>query len=223
MRSLGAILGLAAVAACSTAALLAKAEAERSAEDRVPVAAKLELDGVVTQAVHGQVQYGDGRFWAALRPNMVLTNGVQIRPGADSSCDLFGGDGVSMRLVADHNQKITAFLVGRGRAWESAASVRSSGSHAIACAAAAIGAGGKVRINSGEMILTENGKTHLLRAGEQFDPYTGEVRGEIQSQPGPAPIPSWAAGQAEIVSAPRAVPFDGGLENARRGIRWLGE
>src|SRR5579862_7324317 len=114
MKTLVAFMSLAAVAVSATAPW-AKAEVAPNAAVRVPVVAELEMDTVEIRAVHGQVEYRDGNLWAALRPNMVLNSGVQIRPGADSSLDLFGGDGVSMRLTADHNQKIRAFVVRRSR------------------------------------------------------------------------------------------------------------
>jgi hypothetical protein len=247
MKTLAPVLILAAVAACSTTAPLPKAQSTPFAAVPVPVPAELKLERVVIRAVHGQVEYWDGHLWAGLRPNLVLTNGVQIRPGADSSVDLFGGSCVSMRLMADHTQKVTAFLVHRGRASQATPTAPSSAGQAIPCsvqqpsapclpqipagqvlgpsraADVAIGADGKVRVITGELMLTGDGKTHLLRVGQYFDANTGEVRGEIRSQPGLTSIMSRTSGPAEILSAPRAVLFDGGLENARRGVCWLGQ
>lgn len=87
----------------------------------------------------------------------------------------------------------------------------------------AIGADGNVRVITGELMLTGDGKTHLLRAGQYFDANTGEVRAEIRSKPGLTSSLSRTPGPAEIVSAPQAVLFDAGLENARRGLCWLGQ
>jgi len=132
MKTLAPLLFLAAVAGCSTTAPLPKAESPQFAAVLVPAPAELKLERIVIRAVHGQVQYWDGNLWAGLRPNMVLTNGLQIRPGADSSVDLFGGYCVSMRLMADHSQNVKAFLVHCGRASQATPIVRSSANIAIA-------------------------------------------------------------------------------------------
>ncbi|MGA2544189.1 MAG: hypothetical protein ABSG78_21785 [Verrucomicrobiota bacterium] len=247
MKTLAPLLILASVAGCSTTAPLPKAESPRFAAVLVPAPAELKLERIVIRAVHGQVQYWDGNLWAGLRPNMVLTNGVQIRPSADSSVDLFGGYCVSMRLMADHSQNVKAFLVHCGRASQATPIVRSSADNAIpgsvlepsappmpqtpagqvlappGAADVAIGTDGKVWVVTGELMLTGDGKTHLLRVGQYFDANTGQVRGETRSKPGRTPIISRTPGPAEIVSAPRAVLFDGGLENARRDLCWLGQ
>lgn len=247
MKSLAALMVLAVVSGCGTTAPLRKSDPPPTAAFPVPVPAELALERVVIRAVHGQVQYWDGHLWAGLRPNMVLSNGVQIRPGADSYVDLFGGHCVSVRLMADHSQNVKAFLVCRGRASQATPAVPSSDDTAFACsvqqpsapsapqnpagrvlepsgtADLAIGADGKVRVIAGELMLTGDGKTHLLRDGQYFDASTGEVRREIQARPGLTPIASRNLGSTGILSAPHTVLFDGGLENARRGACRLGE
>ena len=245
VKTFAALLTLAAVAGCSTTAPLPKAESPRLAAVHVPAA--LNFESIVIRAVHGQMQYWNGNSWAGLRPNLVLSNGVQIRPGADSCADLFGGPCASMRLTADHNQNVKAFLVHWGRRLQAAPTAGSSAGDALSssapapCAPAsaqipageapgssgpaevAIGTDGKVRVIAGELTLMGDGKTHLLRVGQCFDAITGEVHGGIRSKPALTSFMSRTAGRAEIVSAPRAVPFDGGLANARRGIFWFGE
>jgi hypothetical protein len=200
MKSLPTILILTVLAAASTTTALGKAGPSQAGAAPAPLVAKLELNRVVIRAVHGPVQYWDGSLWAALRPNLVLTNGLEFRPGADSSFDLFGGEGVCMRLTADHRQKIRAFLVRCGKVSESGA-------------AGALGADGRVRVDTGEMVLTGNGKTYRLHVGEYFDATTDEVRDD-------ASLPS---ARADVASAPRALAFDAGLAKARRGIYGLNE
>ena len=245
VKTFAALLILVAVSGCSTTARLPKAESPQFAAGHVPT--ELKMGSIVIRAVHGQMQYWNGNSWAGLRPNMELSNGIQIRPGADSSADLFGGPCASMRLTADHNQNVNAFLVHWGRPSPTAPTAGSSAGNAISSsvpapgvpasaeipagevpaasgrAEVAIGTDGKVRVIAGELMLTGDGKTHLLRVGQTFDSITGEVHGGIRSKPALRSFMSRTAGPAEIVSVPRAVLFDAGLENARRGILWLGE
>jgi hypothetical protein len=149
-----------------------------------------------------------------------------------------------MRVMADHSQNVKAFLVHRARVSQQTPFARSSGATAIACsvqepcaaqmaagavmgpgaaADVAIGADGNVRVITGELTLTGNGKTYLLHDGQSFDANTGDVRGETRSKPGLTPFASRTFAWTDLASGPHTVLFDGGLENARRGICSIGD
>jgi hypothetical protein len=245
MRLITAILILAFGAGCGTTSPSRKTGLTRPPLDPVGSPAALETGTVDIIGVHGQVKYWDGSLWSALRPNMVLTNGAQIRPGADSTVNLRHDHCVTVRLLADHALNVQALVVRhlKGVGNTSAAPALEGGAipfstaPAPGSAALQIQAGGvmgrsrdadfafysdgRIEAVTGKVTVTERGKTWALRDGESLAPRAGTP--ESISEPGQTIAQSGDGGAWLVVSVPKAQIFELGTMNSWHSITRPGE
>ena len=185
MKTHLALLILAVAAGCSTQSPLSK-----PAETAPPVVlsalpADLNSGTVDILGLHGQVQYWDGNRWATLRPNMLLTNGAQLRPGPDCYVNISCNHVVTIRLETDHRQNLQAYVV-RHLGGVEVASVTSSAPPALRIhvggvngrahnADFAIFTNGNVEALRGQMMVMGGGKSWGLNDGDYLDAEAGKV------------------------------------------------
>jgi hypothetical protein len=235
MKNIAAMLSLVALSGCSTIEPSHKADPPRPAKLQSPTEPASALASMDIRGVHGQVEYWNGTLWAGLRPNMVFTNGTQIRPGADSYVDLSAGRCVTVRLMADNRMNVTALMVRHGKTRTAPAtdgSVIPASGEALQIQAGgvmgrlrgadfAIYSDGNVQAVSGEVMVTGGGKTCHLRDGQCLDAnIDGSESGSRSSLQEVSPQPVCAC---LVVCVPQPERFELGMANPWRGTARLGE
>jgi len=224
MRILSTILILAACVGCGTTSPSRKAELPTVPRARASLPEDLEAGTVDILGVHGPVEYWDGVVWSPLRPNMVLTNGAQLRPGADSCVNLRHDHCVTVRLTTDHRHNVEALVVrhlrgvdvvppapaleGGAISFSTAMQVQAGGMMARRSDADfAFYPDGKVEAVKGAVRVTGRGRTWALRNGDALE--TGAETPEKESPAGLAKdgAPGEMMAAWLVVSVPKSEPF----------------
>jgi len=194
----------------------------------------------IIRALHGEVQYANGGGWEALRVNLQLTNGAQIRTGHGANALLqVNGLTAIIKLLEDSQLDLiemmgknitptrTALEVRKGtihgfveeRPRDYSFQVRGGGVTLKAHGGEfQMSAEGRVEIIRGAGTITAGGKAYQLTTSQYFD----LEKNEAGNLPPPANLVLLnALGSHRLPKSlpgpPALSPFDRGLENARRG------